>query len=77
MSEYVCGFCGGDAIPDEEDMGYMHAEPGDRVRVGVSGDYVSARHNRAGTAVLACDLVSRKEWDADTDDMRAEQAVRY
>jgi hypothetical protein len=55
-----CGFCGGRAV--KADIGYVHAEDGDRVKVGGPGDFVSAGHNRAGTRINPVDLI-----DADDD----------
>lgn len=49
-----CGYCGDAAV--KADFGYVHATDGDRVTVS-PGDMVSARHNRAGTPILAVDLV--------------------
>jgi hypothetical protein len=49
-----CGYCGGEVIRTDE--GYVHADDGDRVRVSGPGDYVTARHNRAGTKVLTVDI---------------------
>jgi hypothetical protein len=51
-----CGFCGGRVIRDEDNWAWMHAQPGERVRVA-PGDYVSAEHNRAGTTVLNVDVI--------------------
>jgi len=64
-TEYVCGYCGGGAEPAESGIGYVHADTADRVRPGGPGDLVSARHNEAGTPVLACDLVERDDEAAD------------
>lgn len=41
-----CLFCGGRAIRDEDDYGWMHAQPGDRLPGGRSEE-----HNRAGSTV--------------------------
>lgn len=55
--QYECGYCGGRAVPAEDQPGWVHEAAGDRVRVGGPGDFVSARHNAAGTRVLSVDLV--------------------
>lgn len=61
-----CGYCGGRAVRavDFEPRDYevsaqswVHADSGERVRNVGPGDMVSGRHNRAGTKILALDLV--------------------
>lgn len=54
---YQCGFCGGSAVYSTERSRWEHADAGDRVKVGGPGDFVSARHNEAGTQILTVDLV--------------------
>jgi hypothetical protein len=62
----VCGYCGGPVVQDESDAEFaVHATSGDRVRRSGPGDYVSERHNRAGSAVLAVDVIDIEEWEAD------------
>lgn len=58
-----CGYCGGRAV--KTGAGHVHADAGDRVRVGGPGDLVSARHNRAGTPILPVDLVDSGAVDSD------------
>lgn len=59
----TCGYCGGKAIrsPDMRDSFYVHAEDGARIKNIQPGDLVSARHNRAGSRVLAVDLVDDED----------------
>ncbi len=52
-----CGFCGGVAVWDQARLAWVHADAGARVRPGGPGDFVSARHNEAGSVVLTVDLV--------------------
>lgn len=59
MAEQECGYCGGRAV--KGDLGYVHAEDGDRVKPGGPGDFVSAGHNRAGTRINPVDLVDAEE----------------
>jgi hypothetical protein len=49
----TCNYCGGKVVRTDE--GYVHADDGQRVHV-TPGDYVSERHNRAGTKVLPVDI---------------------
>ncbi len=52
-----CGFCGGRAVWQQDTLAWEHAEDGERVKRHGPGDFVSDRHNRKGTKVLAEDLV--------------------
>lgn len=52
-----CGYCGGRAVWSEQALRYVHADAGQRVRAGGPGDFVSGRHNEAGTVILPVDLV--------------------
>lgn len=54
-ASYVCGYCGGAATPGDTPGSYVHAFDGERV-TGNPGDYVTGRHNRAGTPILPGDL---------------------
>lgn len=54
----ICGYCLGDAVYDDTLLSWVHATSGERVTDRSSGDFVSARHNRAGTVVLAYDLIT-------------------
>lgn len=61
----VCGYCGGDAV--ESSLAgipvMVHATDGERVANIGPGDFVSARHNRAGTPIMSYDLVKADEAD--------------
>ena len=63
MSEFYCGYCGGDVIFSEENNQYEHANDGYRVVPGSPGDYVSTTHNRKGTKVEAYDVERSDERD--------------
>lgn len=52
-----CGYCLGRAVWVQGALRWEHADAGERVRVCGPGDFVSARHNQAGTQVLSADLV--------------------
>jgi hypothetical protein len=53
-----CGYCGGVLVSTVD--GYVHRDSGDRV-TATPGDYVSERHNRAGTKVLFSDVLDRED----------------
>lgn len=52
-----CGYCGGVAEWNPGRIRWEHADAGDRVPPPTPGDFISGRHNLAGTPVLAADLV--------------------
>lgn len=53
-----CGYCDGTALPDPDRPGrYVHAADGYRVGPATPGDYVTDRHNRAGTPVDPADVI--------------------
>lgn len=64
-TEFYCGYCGGDVIYSTENVQYQHVDSGERITGITPGDYISARHNRAGTAVLAVDVERNDERDAE------------
>lgn len=51
-----CGYCDGVATFDADRRVWTHAADGARVAPGVPGDYVTDRHNRAGTVINPADL---------------------
>lgn len=53
-----CGYCGGRAVKAQ--IGWEHESAGDRVKVS-PGDFVSGKHNLAGTRVMPYDLVDADE----------------
>jgi hypothetical protein len=55
-ARYECGYCGGVARWEQTVGSYVHADQGPRIGTVSPGDHVSARHNRAGTPILPCDL---------------------
>lgn len=57
----ICGYCDGDVV--KAAIGHEHATDGNRVTAG-PGDFVSARHNRAGTRVNPMDVVEVGEFTA-------------
>lgn len=65
MTEFYCGYCGGDVIYSPENAQYEHTDSGERITGITPGDFISARHNRAGTAVLAVDVQRDDERDAE------------
>lgn len=65
MSEFYCGYCGGDVLWSSENVQYEHADSGERVEADSPGDYVSAAHNRQGTRVNAVDVQRSDERDID------------
>lgn len=56
-----CGYCGGTAM--KADIGWVHADSGERIRNISPGDFVSAFHNVANTRVMPYDLVDADELD--------------
>lgn len=62
----ACGYCGGRAVravdfePRDYDVAahaWVHADAGERITDISRGDMVSARHNVAGSQILAADVV--------------------
>lgn len=56
-----CGYCLGEVIPDPATLRMVHKDTAQRVTRNGPGDKVSTRHNRAGSVVLAVDLVEWKD----------------
>lgn len=61
----VCGYCDGKVTENPPGVlpHYVHADDGDRVAQGGPGDFVSHRHNLAGTPVNPVDLIDEEEED--------------
>lgn len=65
MSEFYCGYCGGDVIFSDENAQHEHANSGERITNITPGDFVSAQHNQQGSRVIAADVQRSDERDLD------------
>lgn len=56
MNQYRCTYCLGEVGFNTDDGRWVHTTDGNRVNPGVTGDYASEAHNRAGTRVNSADV---------------------